>query len=110
MCWRHRHRSSAGPLVDRDVPSAPRADLGALPVAPAVAEPEAGEAGHEVELGGPGVADLDRVEADLAVADHHVLAPEALAHGIVLGNLEADPLVGHRRDLEPAGEAAALGH
>src|SRR5690242_3516260 len=59
--------SSSAPqlLVHGDVPLAVGSDLGSVPIAPAVAEPEAGEARHQVELRGPGVADLDRVETDL---------------------------------------------
>ena len=91
------------------MPLAVGSDLGSVPIAPAVAETEAGEARHQVELRGPGVADLDRVETDLLIPDDHVLALQPLAHGIVLRHLQADPLVRYGGDLQSAGEVGALG-
>src|SRR5262245_1037568 len=101
------NRSNAE-LVDGDMPLAVWPDLGAVPIAPPVTQAEAGELRHQVELRGPGIADLHRVEPDLLVPDHDVLALEPLAYGIVLGHFQPDPLVRHRRDLEAASEVGAL--
>jgi hypothetical protein len=85
------------------MPLAVWSNLGPIPVAPAVPEPEAGEARHQVELRGPGVADLDRVESDLLISDDYVLALQPLAHGVMLRNLQTNPLVRHSSPREGCG-------
>src|SRR5690349_11274582 len=62
-------------LVDGHVPAAVRAERRPVPPRPAIAKTQAGEAGHEVELGRPRVAHVSR--------DHrHAVRPDdELLHG-----------------------------
>ena len=53
-----------------------------------VPQPQAGEPGHEVELGGPRVAELDRVETNALLGQHNLLARDLLADQIELGGIE----------------------
>jgi hypothetical protein len=54
-----------------------------LPPAPALAQAQAGEPGHEVELRGPGVATLDRVRVDPAVVENEVIGGQALRDHVI---------------------------
>ena len=51
-------------LVDRDVRAAEARERLALPAGPAVLKRQPGDARHQVELGGPGVAELDGIRLD----------------------------------------------
>ena len=55
----------------------------------AVVEAEAGDPGHEVELGGPGVALHDRVEPDAGLRDRDVVLLEDLGRRIDAQQVEA---------------------
>src|SRR3954447_3797758 len=64
----------------------------ALEAAPALAQLQARELGHQVELGGPGVAERDRVADRAALGrDLEVMRDQALVDDVVL--VEADPVL-----------------
>ena len=56
----------------------------ALPSAPALAQAHPGELRHQVELGGPRVAERDRETFDLPVDDLEVMRREPLVRDVVL--------------------------
>src|SRR6185436_5060060 len=57
-----------------------------FPSAPAFAQPKASALGHEVELGRPDVAELDRVHGDPApVLERDQLTADPLVRGVVQG-------------------------
>ena len=58
---------------DADVAGAERRERRAVPAGVAVLEPHAGKPGHQVHLGRPGVAELDRERLEPAVDDVEVL-------------------------------------
>ena len=64
----------------------------ARPAGEALAQPEPGEPRHQVELGGIGVADRDRVEADATLVDDDVLRVHALLAPAVAAHLELNAL------------------
>ncbi len=75
-------RSLVRALVDRDVSAACRVRA-APPVAPALAQPQTRELGHQVELAGPDVANLDGKELHALRADDDLLARDTLRDRIV---------------------------
>src|SRR3954453_244351 len=76
----------------RDMFAARARERLALEAAPAIAQRHARELGHQVELGGPGIAERARV-ADRAAAgrDLEVMRDQALVGDVVL--VEADPVL-----------------
>ena len=75
---------SGGLLPDRDVLAALAGERLAPPPAPAVAQAHPGELRHQVELGGPHVAERDRQALDAAVDDLEVVRDQALVGDVVL--------------------------
>ena len=71
-------RPSRDLLPDRDVGSALARERLALPPAPALAQPQAGDPRHQVELGRPDVAERNRAGGPRAVAKPPVVRDEAL--------------------------------
>src|SRR5579863_5702257 len=96
MAHRCRQSSTNGPSVllrlaavhwlspDRDVGAAVGGEGLAVPASPAVAQPEAGELGHQIELGGPRVAERDCPVFAGSAVELHVMAAVLLA-GVVEG-------------------------
>src|SRR5947209_11734273 len=87
-----------GALVDRHVSTARSAEGLAAPAFPPLAQAQPGHARHQVQLGRPRVADLDRVQLDAARGDDDVVRAHALGNGVMDTGLEIDRLgaeVGH---------------
>src|SRR4051812_6047717 len=77
-----------GLLPDGDVLAALVGERRAVPVLPAVTQPQAGDAGHEVELGGPHVAEGHRERPPLAVFEVVVVRCRGLRGEVVLVEAE----------------------
>jgi len=71
------------------------------PPCPAVLELEAGQAGHQVQLGWPGIPELDEVEVYTLVREHYMLPHHSLLHGIVHGDFKVDEARLHLTSLHP---------
>src|SRR5690242_4532815 len=76
-------------LVDGDVAWADARERLALEPAGAIAQAQAGDARHQVELRRPGVAELHGEGVDAVRAERVVLRAEALADDVV--HVERDP-------------------
>ena len=100
-----REPARSGLHVDRHVRRAQRGERLAPPPAPAALEPHPRQARHQVELGGPGVAHLDRAGLDPAVDEVVVLAAQPLGDDVV--DVERDAARGPRATAGPSGPAAA---
>src|SRR5205814_9151306 len=85
-----RRRCRSGSLVDRDVRLAARPELVAPPAAPALAQPQPGETGHQVELGRVRVAKSDRPQLGAACAYRGQLDVNPLRDRVVAGQVEVD--------------------
>jgi uncharacterized glyoxalase superfamily protein PhnB len=70
-------------LVDGDLAGGVGGERGAVPVGPAMLEAEARQAGHQVELGWPDVAELPGALDPAAVEQRPVVGGEQLARGVV---------------------------
>ncbi len=75
-------------LVDADVTPAGGCEGLFVPPCPAVAQPKAGDAGHEVELRRVGQSHPDRAEDDAARADVDVVFIEDLRDGVVAADVQ----------------------
>src|SRR6476620_530826 len=82
--------SASTALVDRHVPQAPPVERLSGPAAVPLAQPEPGEAGHEVELARPDVAQGERAEADPVGADADVRLVHALGGPVEAPDLQPD--------------------
>ena len=81
---------AGGWLVDADVAPADGGEGLAVPPAPPVPEPEAGDAGHEVEFGRVGQAEANRGEGYAVGADAEVVVVEDLGDRVVVADPEDD--------------------
>src|SRR3954453_11269122 len=85
----HPSGRTASPLAPhRDVLLALAAEWSAVPVAPPVLEFEAGQARHQVQLGGPRVPERHRALLVLTVAELEVVRDQALVGDVVLVKAE----------------------
>jgi hypothetical protein len=75
-----------------------------------VAQAQAGHPGHGVQLGGPRVAERDRAQLGVAVAQQDVVRDEALRHDVVL--VDADVVPGDAEGAEALAvrQALEVGH
>jgi hypothetical protein len=72
----------------------------AMPASPSVAQPEAADAGHEVELGRVGQAQPDRVEAKAIGAKVDVVDIQGLGDRVVPADAQPDPVQLEALDLD----------
>src|ERR1039458_9374503 len=74
---------SSGPLVDAHVPPAICVERFVPPSAPTYFEAQAGESGHQVELGRIRQSESDRVQCHTVDADAHVVLVANPSHRVV---------------------------
>src|SRR6185295_9166696 len=77
-------------FINRDMLLAGCVELASTPIAPPMTQPQAGKLSHQVQLRGPAISDLDRIQPHSIVEEHDELAFNALRHGIVKRSLQAD--------------------
>ena len=94
--------------VDRHVPQAARVERLTRPPAPAGLQAQPGEAGHEVELAGPDVAQHERVELDARAAEPDVALVDALGDAVEAPDLDRDAVGADLLRLDVLVDAAAV--
>src|ERR1700733_11283146 len=99
-------------MVDADVAPAGGGEGLAVPAAPAVAQAQAGQAGHQVELRRAGQPQAERTQFDAVGAEVDMGLVEDLGHRVVAAGFEYDPPGGDVPDLDElaAGTGRGGGH
>src|SRR6185503_20980134 len=88
-------RRLTGALVDRYVSAARGPEGLAAPAAPPLAQAQAGQARHQIELRRPRVADVDRVQLRAAVGDDDLVRVHLLGDGVVDAAFQMHDVAAH---------------